>query len=145
MRSHPSSDLESRIRLALGICALTLLVMMLLRLLLPWLLIGGVAAGGYLLWQRCQKQHQLHQAFLHSQFYQLLKKQQGRISVLDFAMQTQISGGEAKEYLNAQANAFSASFEPTMQGDIIYVFNLSRVQSAPATIDIQPVDGQPKA
>ncbi|MEO0456289.1 MAG: hypothetical protein AAF152_06845 [Cyanobacteria bacterium P01_A01_bin.114] len=138
MRSQPSADLESKIRLALGMCVLAVLVLLLLRLLLPWLLIGSVTVGSYLFWQRWRRQRQLHRAFLHSQFYQLIKKQQGQISVLDFAMQTQISGDEAKDYLNAQAKAFYASFEPTLQGDIVYVFNLTRVQSAPATIDIQP-------
>ncbi|MGB3296908.1 MAG: hypothetical protein WBA76_01470 [Phormidesmis sp.] len=122
---QPRSDLEMKSRLILGIGLLSLVVVLLLRLLLPLLAIVGLGAVGYWLWQlrrkRQQQQARLN-ARLNAQFYQLLQQQQGRISVLDFAMCTQLDGAAAQAYLNTQAQAFSAFFETTPQGDIVYVF-----------------------
>lgn len=122
---QPRSDLEMKSRLILGIGLLSLVVVLLLRLLLPLLAIAGLGAVGYWLWQlrrkRQQQQARLN-ARLNAQFYQLLQQQQGRISVLDFAMRTQLDGAAAQAYLNTQAQAFSAFFETTPQGDIVYVF-----------------------
>lgn len=120
------SDLEIKSRLALGLGLLSLVVILLLRLLLPVLAAVGLGAAGYWLWrqrQRRKRQQQRHQARLNTKFYQLLQRQQGRISVLDFAMHTRLDGTAAQTYLNAQAQAFSAYFETTLRGDIIYVFN----------------------
>ncbi|NEP18883.1 MAG: hypothetical protein F6J97_18615 [Leptolyngbya sp. SIO4C1] len=142
MRSRPRSNLEAQIRLALGICLVLLLAVLLLRLLLPWLLMGGLLAGAYIFWQRYQQQQRSHSAFLNNHFYQLLRQQQGQISVLDFAMLTQLSGPEAKQYLDAQAKAFHASFEASPRGDVLYIFNLGCVQPPPA-VDIQPAEIQP--
>jgi hypothetical protein len=122
--SPPRSNLEDRVRLALGLCALLLLVVLLLRLLLPWVLVLGLGVGTYLLWQRWLHHQQQQQTQLNQAFYQLLQTQNGRISVLDLAMQTQISGPQARDYLDAQARAFSANFEPTPDGNVLYVFNL---------------------
>lgn len=127
----PRYDLEIKSRLVLGLALLSLVVVLLLRLLLPVLLIAGMGAGGYWLWRQWQQQQrkrQRQQAQLNAKFYQLLQRQQGRISVLDFAMFAKIEGVAAQSYLNAQAQAFSAYFETTLQGDIIYVFNLAAVR-----------------
>ncbi len=127
----PRYDLEIKSRLVLGLALLSLVVVLLLRLLLPVLLIAGIGAGGYWLWRQWQQQQrkrQRQQAQLNAKFYQLLQRQQGRISVLDFAMFAKIEGVAAQSYLNAQTQAFSAYFETTVQGDIIYVFNLAAVR-----------------
>ena len=128
MPSH--SDLEIKSRLALGLGLLSLVVILLLRLLLPVLAISGLGAASYWLWRQQQRRHrqrQRHQARLNTKFYQLLQRQQGRISVLDFAMHSRLDGTSAQAYLNAQAQAFSAYFETTLRGDIIYVFNVATV------------------
>jgi hypothetical protein len=121
------SDLEIKSRLFLGLGLLSLVVL-LLRLLLPVFVIAALGAGGYWLWRQWkqqQQQQQRRQARLDAKFYQLLRQQQGHISVLDFAMFAQINGAAAQSYLNAQAQAFLAHFETTVRGDIIYVFNLA--------------------
>ncbi len=128
MPSH--SDLEIKSRLVLGLGFLSLVVILLLRLLLPVLAFSGLGAVGYWLWRQQQKRkrrQQRHQARLNTKFYQLLRRQQGRISVLDFAMHTRLDGTAAQAYLNNQAQAFSACFETTLRGDIIYVFNVAAV------------------
>ncbi len=128
MPSH--SDLEIKSRLVLGLGFLSLVVILLLRLLLPVLAFSGLGAAGYWLWRQQQKRkrrQQRHQARLNTKFYQLLRRQQGRVSVLDFAMHTRLDGTAAQVYLNNQAQAFSACFETTLRGDIIYVFNVAAV------------------
>lgn len=128
---RPHSDLEIKSRLVLGLGLLSLVVVLLLRLLLPVLIVGGLGVGGYWLWRQWQNQRQKQQrrqTRLNAKFYQLLRQQQGRISVLDFAMSAKLEGTAAQAYLNDQAQAFSAYFETTGQGDIIYVFNLAVVQ-----------------
>ena len=125
------SNLEIKARLFLGAGLLGLGVVLLLRLLLPVLAFAGLVAGSYYLWQQWSRQKQKQkrqQARTNAQFYQLLQQQNGRISVLDFAMRTQLTGEAARDYLNTQAQAFSAFFETTLQGDIIYVFNLAAVR-----------------
>ena len=127
------SDLEIKSRLVLGIGLLSLVVVLLLRLLLPLLALIGLGALGLWLWRshrQKQQQQQRQQARINAKFYQLLQQQQGRISVLDFAMRTQLDGAAAQAYLNAQAQAFSAFFETTPQGDLIYVFSSAAVGKA---------------
>lgn len=127
------SNLEIKSRLVLGIGLLGLVVVLLLRLLLPLLAIVGLGAFGFWLWRshrKKQQQQQRQQARINAKFYQLLQQQQGRISVLDFAMRTQLDGAAAQAYLNAQAQAFSAFFETTPQGDLIYVFSSAAVGNA---------------
>ena len=121
------TDLESRIRVALVFCSLLLATVLLLQLLLPWLLVLGGAALGYGLWHRHTARQRQRQQSLNQVFYTLLQAQQGRISVLDFAMQAQLTGPEARQYLDTQARAFSARFEPTPQGDVLYVFSLGQL------------------
>jgi hypothetical protein len=127
------SDLEIKSRLILGIGLLSLVVVLLLRLLLPLLIFLCVGGAGYWLWlqyRKRQQQQQRRQTRINAQFYQLLHQQRGRVSVLDLAMRTQMEGSEAQNYLNTQAHAFSAFFDTTPQGDIIYIFNLAAVQGS---------------
>ncbi len=127
------SDLEIKSRLVLGLGLLSLVVVLLLRLLLPLLAIAGLGAAGFWLWRQfCKKQQhkQRQQARINAKFYQLLQQQQGRISVLDFAMRTQLDGAAAQAYLNTQAQSFSAFFETTPQGDLIYVFSSAAVRGS---------------
>lgn len=107
-------------RLGLGILAAiaVLLLFLLLKLLLPWLMGLGVIIVGYAFWQRQrQSQQRLHQCF-----YDYLRMNDGRISVLDFAMTAQITGPEARAFLDARARDFCGEFEPLAHGDILYTF-----------------------
>jgi serine/threonine-protein kinase RIO1 len=126
------SDLEIKSRLVLGLGLLSLVVVLLLRLLLPLLAIFGLGAMGFLLWRSHSKKRQQQkrqQTRINAKFYKLLQQQQGRISVLDFAMRTQLDGPAAQAYLNRQAQSFSAFFETTPQGDLIYVFSSAAARS----------------
>lgn len=114
-------------------------------LLLKWLPalamtlpILGISAVGYWLWtefQQEQDQRKKRQARVDAKFYRLLRQQQGRISVLDFAMHAQLTGPAAQAYLNQQAQTFSAYIEAGSAGidaggmgtprNLVYVFELT--------------------
>ncbi|MEM0981496.1 MAG: hypothetical protein AAGH78_14630 [Cyanobacteria bacterium P01_H01_bin.58] len=107
-------------RLGLGILAAiaVLLLLFLLKVLLPWLLVVVALGTGYVFWER-QRQFQQR---LHRCFYDCLRTHQGRISVLDFAMTAQITGPEARTFLDKRARDFCGEFEPLAHGDILYTF-----------------------
>ncbi len=82
------------------------------------------AGGGYMLWGLRRRHQKQISDRLDSTFYKMLKADQGRITVLRLAMETQLSGEQAKQYLNQKAKEFNASFEPSDKGDISYHFHL---------------------
>ncbi len=84
------------------------------------MLLGGTS----MLWGLRQKNRKQLESHLHSTFYQMLKTEDGRITVLGFAMEAQLSGVEAKRYLDEKAKEFNASFQVNSQGDISYHFYL---------------------
>lgn len=133
-RSRTAKNSNQGLRLWIGLAILgglgLIAFVLLLKLLLPVLLLTGFVSLGYWIWRTAHRHHQQQQrrqTRLNTQFYQLLKRQQGRISALDFAMFTQTDGIVAQNYLNEQAQAFSAYCETTIQGDIVYVFNLAAI------------------
>ncbi|MFB2773480.1 hypothetical protein ACE1AT_30050 [Pelatocladus sp. BLCC-F211] len=72
-----------------------------------------------------RKQHQkLLSDRLQSIFYRLLEEKSGTISVLSFAKEAQISGDEAKHYLDAKAKEFNATFDVNPQGGVYYHFHI---------------------
>ena len=80
--------------------------------------------GGYMFWGlRRRHQKELNNR-LDAIFYQTLKANNGTISVLQLAMEAQLSGKQAKLYLDEKAKEFNATFEPSDSGDINYLFPL---------------------
>ncbi|MDJ0703759.1 MAG: hypothetical protein QNJ46_10810 [Leptolyngbyaceae cyanobacterium MO_188.B28] len=90
-----------------------------IKILLPWLMLGGVVALGWWLWRRRQLEIRRRQQV----FYGLLQTHQGRVSVLDFAIAANLSAHESKVFLDHRAEEFLANFEVTEKGDMLYVFN----------------------
>lgn len=117
-RSFNAHHFNLRLGLGLGAAIALLLVILLVRLLLPWLLVLAAIAAGSYLWRRCRA----HQRHLYTCFYTCLQQQNGRISVLDFAMVAQITGPQARVFLDQRAKDFFADFEPTSYGDVFYTF-----------------------
>ena len=83
-----------------------------------------VAGGGYMLWGLRKRHEKLLRDRLDSTFYQMLKADNGRITVLQLAMEAQLSGEQAKQYLDQKAKEFNATFEPSDKGNISYLFHL---------------------
>ncbi|HEY9889804.1 MAG TPA: hypothetical protein V6D02_15460 [Candidatus Obscuribacterales bacterium] len=126
--SRPSTGQSILIRLGLGggVAIALFFFLLLLKLLLPWLVLAAI---GGVIWQRWQR-HQAFQQRLYQCFYECLQRHEGRISALDFAMTAQITGPQARSFLDARAKDFFADFEPTNHGDILYTF---RRAATPAT------------
>ncbi|TVQ09365.1 MAG: hypothetical protein EA368_09610 [Leptolyngbya sp. DLM2.Bin27] len=122
---RPGAGLDYRLKVALGLAAVAGLAVLLVWLLLPWLVVGGLAGAAFWGWQR----RRAHEQTLHQIFYAQIAAQQGRISVLDFAIAAQIPGGEARQFLDQRAKDFWGDFEPTAAGDVLYTFR-SRSQTA---------------
>ncbi|NER83134.1 MAG: hypothetical protein F6K42_26995 [Leptolyngbya sp. SIO1D8] len=120
-----NSDLSERLAIGVIIASGIVLFLAVLKLLLPWLLLLGAIAFAIKLWSRYRQKGQA----LNSLFYAMLQQNQGRISVLEFAMAAQITGTAARSFLDARAKEFFADFEPTQQGDVTYVFALPQGSS----------------
>lgn len=118
MSRFQSGSMNTRLALGLTVALVIILPLLLVRLLLPWLLGFALVWGGWLYWRRRQQ----FQRELYRCFYAYLQANQGRISVLGFAMAAHITGPQAREFLDARARDFFAEFEPTDQGDIFYTF-----------------------
>ena len=119
--------LENRLAVACILAGLVLGVVLLVKLLLPWLVGAGLVGAGLWFWHR----HQVQRRALHMLFYEQLEARQGRISVLEFAMATQLTGAEARAFLDARAKEFFANFEPTDSGDVLYTFHAPVRRSGP--------------
>ena len=94
-------------------------------------LLGGIMfglpltiGGGSILWGLRRKNKTELSDRLDSIFYEILQANHGKITVLQLAMAAKLPGKQAKEYLNQKSHEFNASFEPSEQGDIIYLFNI---------------------
>ena len=84
----------------------------------------AASGGGWIVWNLRQKHQKELKQNLDSVFYQLVKVESGRITVLQLAMEAQISGEEARKYLDGKAKEFNASFEAREQGNISYLFDV---------------------
>ncbi|WP_071190510.1 hypothetical protein [Trichormus sp. NMC-1] len=62
--------------------------------------------------------------YLRSQFYQMLQQNQGKITLLSFAMQSQLPATEARKYLDEKAKEFNANFQVTEEGAVSYHFDV---------------------
>lgn len=62
---------------------------------------------------------------LRATFYNILKSSGGKISILQLAMQANLSAAEAKAFLDKQAQEFQARFEVSETGTVFYYFDLN--------------------
>ena len=61
---------------------------------------------------------------LQSTFYRMILENEGRITVLKFAMHSQQPANTAKEYLDQKAKEFNADFTISEDGGISYYFDV---------------------
>jgi len=87
----------------------------------------GLPAVGFGTWlilglrQSHQRQITSH---LQSIFYRLVEEEKGQISLLRFAKEAEISGEEAKLFLDSKAKEFNATFDHGRNGGVYYHFHL---------------------
>ncbi|MBD1916157.1 MULTISPECIES: hypothetical protein [Cyanophyceae] len=128
----PGAGLEYRLLMALIMASAALVTVLLIQLLLPWLVVGGLIAGGLWFWQR----QRARERALHQIFYAQVAAHQGRISVLDFAIAAQLTGSEARRFLDQRAQDFWGDFEPTPSGDVLYTFRPITLAAEVATLQV---------
>ncbi len=86
--------------------------------------LSGVGLGSSLILS-LKKQHQRQlTSHLQSTFYRLVEEQRGEISLLRFAKEAEITGEEAKLFLDSKAQEFNATFDHSNNGGVYYHFHL---------------------
>ena len=120
-KKYPQTDTGTKVFLIIVLVALVFILLEIIKILLPWLMVGGLAAAAGWLWRRRQREIRRQ----HQVFYSLIQAHQGRISLLNFAIAADLGAPEAKQFLDQRAEDFLANFEVTEQGDMLYVFNLN--------------------
>ena len=84
----------------------------------------SVALGSWFAWDVVRKGREEKRDRLQDTFYQLVEANGGKITVLRFAKAADLSGAEAKQYLEEKAKEFNANYDVSEQGDISYRFTL---------------------
>ena len=84
----------------------------------------AAAWGGWLARRLYRQRQQEAIDRLYSTFYRLLKEGNGKITVMRFALEAQLSAAVAKQYLDEKAKEFDADFGVSEEGGIFYYFIL---------------------
>jgi membrane protease YdiL (CAAX protease family) len=87
------------------------------------------AAGAWMFWRGHQQYQQQARAQLRTTFFKSLQAHNGRISLIQFAMESGLEGKEAKTYLDERAKEFNATYDVTEKGNISYYFELGDASS----------------
>ena len=90
------------------------------------LLVGLAVSAGliplFAAWKQKAIYRKQEQDRLKTILYRLIQEGNGEITLVKFAMETQLSAEEAQQYLNQQAEAFNATCEVKKEGSISYHF-----------------------
>ena len=93
---------------------------------LPSLVLGGWLALGMRRQGKKEENAIAQQMNLHlqSMFYRMIAENEGRITVLGFAMQSQLPPATARQFLDDQAKQFNANFKVSEDGAVSYHFDI---------------------
>lgn len=84
---------------------------------------AAMAAGGYVYVDRKrQKKITETKSGLDRTFYQLITRKKGKVSLLEWVAESQLSKADAREYLDKKAAEWGATFGTTDNQTIIYQF-----------------------
>lgn len=61
---------------------------------------------------------------LQSVFYRMIQENHGRVTLLGFAMQSELPPSTAKDYLDSRAKEFNANFKISEEGSVSYLFDI---------------------
>ncbi|MCG6133712.1 MAG: hypothetical protein MET45_03470 [Nostoc sp. LLA-1] len=92
----------------------------------PTILLGGWMSLGLYRQSKNEKkvlQQQLSDR-LQTTFYNMLQENKGRVTVLTFAMHSQLPAADAREYLDLKAKEFNANFQVSEEGGVSYHFDI---------------------
>ncbi len=79
-----------------------------------------IALGSWLVFNNYRSGKRAERDQLQALFYRLLKEGNGHINALRFSMESNLSGLEAKEYLDDRAKEFNASYNISEEGKSYY-------------------------
>ncbi len=82
------------------------------------------AGGGWIVWNLRRRHQREADKFLGSIFFRLMKEGDGRLTLSRFAMEAQLTGEVAKQYLDEQAKRLDAHFDVDERGGVYYDFNI---------------------
>ena len=82
-----------------------------------------VTIGSLLALNNNRRSQKIERDRLRKVLFTLLREGNGNINVLRFAMEANISGAEAKAYLDDQAREFNATFNVSEEGKVFYYFD----------------------
>ncbi|AFY99536.1 hypothetical protein Cal6303_0459 [Calothrix sp. PCC 6303] len=93
---------------------------------IPTLLLGGYMSFGLYSQSRQEKKALQKQTSdrLQSLFYQMVLENHGRVTLLGFAMQSELPANTAKEFLDERAKDFNANFKVSEDGIVSYYFDV---------------------
>lgn len=93
---------------------------------LPAFLVFGAPAlgtGGWLAWRLKQQEEREHAAHLQQVFYRLVLDGNGTVSAFQLAMEAEVSGSDARAYLERCSREFDGEFDITDTGKLLYRFD----------------------
>ncbi|MBC7825792.1 MAG: ribosomal protein L7/L12 [Candidatus Parcubacteria bacterium] len=82
-----------------------------------------LAIGSWLAFNNTRQSKKSERDRLQRVFFNLLRDGDGNINVLRFSMEANISGAEAKIYLDERAKEFNAAFNVSEEGRVFYYFD----------------------
>ncbi len=82
-----------------------------------------IAIASWLLFNNTRQSKKSERDRLQKIFFKLLRDGDGNINVLRFSMEANISGVEAKAYLDERAKEFNAAFNVSEEGRVFYYFD----------------------
>ncbi|WP_293089128.1 hypothetical protein [Okeania sp. SIO3B5] len=96
----------------------------LLTLGLSWRIFTVITIASGVTWfvKRYQEKQKQQKDYLNIIFYQLIQENNGYITALDLAINSQLSGKIVQEFLDEQAKEFGAELEITQEGGLLYYF-----------------------
>ncbi len=116
------------------------LLLLFLQKILPLLIAIATVTGAWQILRRYQHKQQRQQGNLDEIFYRLIQEHQGRITVLDLAMNAKLPPQQVQQYLDQRAAEFLARFEVTEQGGIVYYFEtVQSLLSSPTETKIEAI------
>ncbi len=92
----------------------------------PSIVLGSWLALGFYRENKLEQKAltQEHNQRLQSLFYKMIQENQGKVTVLSFAMQSQLPPADARNYLDEQAKVFNANFKVNEEGAVSYYFDV---------------------
>ncbi|MFH7028143.1 MAG: hypothetical protein ACHBN1_22750 [Heteroscytonema crispum UTEX LB 1556] len=92
----------------------------------PTLILGGWLTLGLYRQSRQEKKalNQQKSEELQSTFYKMIEENKGRVTVLGFAMQSELPAAQARKYLDDRAKEFHANFKVSEDGAVSYHFEV---------------------